>query len=137
MGEIASFLRGAYPEGPIVYLVSAAETISGWYTCHPPTYLKRVILEVSKYVDVVGFWTMTENSLWGWEDDQDPGYQLSLRMCEQIHLNDWNTVYSNTEWFECGFGNDTVTDSLSNWNSTYWYEVSPNPSLEIQLSTSI
>ena len=135
VGEIASLLRSAYPEGPIVYIVSAAESISGWSTCHPPTYLKRAVAEVSKYVDVVGFWTMTEKGHWGWEDEQDAGYQLSLRICDQIHLNDWQTVYGNTEWFECGFGNDTVTESLSNWNSAFWYEVAPDPSLEIQLST--
>lgn len=134
MGEIASFLKSAYPDGPVIFFVSAAETIGGWFTCHPPTYLKRVIPEVLKHVDAVGFWTMTENLLWGWEDEQDAGYQLALRMCNQIHLNDWHTIYGNTEWFECGFGNDTVTDNLSNWNTTYWYEVPPDPSTDISLS---
>jgi hypothetical protein len=135
MGEIASFLKSEYPDGPVMFIVSAAETIGGWTTCHPPTYLKRVVPEVLQHVDVVGFWTLTENDLWGWEDKQDDGYQLALRICNQIHLSDWHTIYGNTEWFECGFGNDTVTENLSNWNTTYWYEMPPDSSSEIDLST--
>jgi hypothetical protein len=130
---IASELKSAYPTVPLFFLVSGVEHTSGWFTCHAPTYTKRAVAAIAPYAEVIGFWLTDEWGNEGWEVEH-AGYKLTQRICDQIHLMDSNTIYGDTEWFECGFGNDTVTEALDNWFTSYWYQQSPDPDLSISLT---
>ncbi|TFG30914.1 hypothetical protein EU528_07590, partial [Candidatus Thorarchaeota archaeon] len=105
-----------------------------WFTCHPATYTKQAVKAIAQYADVIGFWVTDEDGKEGWQTNH-PGYQLALRICNEIHLMDWNTIHGTTEWFECGFGNDSVTDSVDNWYTSYWHTIAPDASLSIGLTS--
>ncbi|MFX1263297.1 MAG: Ig-like domain-containing protein [Promethearchaeota archaeon] len=131
---IASQLKAAYPTIPLLFLVSGVEHTDPWFTCHPPTYTKRAVAAIAPYADIIGFWLTDDFGNEGWEVEHE-GYKLTKRICNQIHIMDANTIYGNTEWFECGFGNDTVTDSLDNWYGSYWKDEPPDTDLLIETSS--
>ncbi|MFW9958691.1 MAG: Ig-like domain-containing protein [Candidatus Odinarchaeota archaeon] len=131
---IASQLKTAYPTTPLLFMISSVEHTDPWFTCHPPTYTKRAVAAIAPYADIIGFWLTDDYGNEGWEIEHE-GYKLAQRICNQIHIMDANTIYGNTEWFECGFGNDTVTDSLDNWYGSYWRDQPPDTDLLIETST--
>jgi hypothetical protein len=134
IAEIGGELKAAYPDVPLIYIISAAEHIDPWFTCHPATYTKQAVEAIAQYADVIGFWVTDDAGNEGWENNH-PGHQLALRLCNEIHLMDWNTIHGTTEWFESGFGNDSVTESLDNWYTSYWHTETPDPSLSVSLAS--
>ncbi|MHA3965058.1 MAG: Ig-like domain-containing protein, partial [Candidatus Thorarchaeota archaeon SMTZ1-45] len=133
---IGAEIKESFPDIPLIYIISATEHIAAWFTCHPATYTKLAVNAIAPYADVIGFWVTESDppNYEGWQSNH-PGYQLALRLCNEIHLMDWNTIHGTTEWFECDFGNDTVTELLDNWYTSYWYTETPDPSLLVGLTS--
>ncbi|MHA2602547.1 MAG: Ig-like domain-containing protein, partial [Candidatus Thorarchaeota archaeon SMTZ1-83] len=127
---IAAELKTGYPNVPLFFYISAAEHIGGWATCHSSTYTKTVVRAISPYVDAIGFWVTTDQSDEGWEVEHS-GYKLALKLCNEIHLMDTNTLWGSTEWFYCDFGNDSMTDHLDHWYTSHFHSESPDPALSI------
>ena len=129
----ARLLKESYPDADLMFFVSASENF-GWFTAHTPTYLKQAVDTVLRHAEVVGFWVTDRVGNEGWETHHWM-YNVSLDICDQIHAHSFNTMYADTVWFPDEFGNDSVTESTSDWYASSWKDVAPDPSLAISTSS--